>query len=347
MSAFSLSIKKNNRTLRNFWLSLIGIPIIGISLPLVFGGLRDLSSDEILYVLFFSIITTATIWEVNNLIVSYFSKQDLTANTLGTRFLRQLFVCGLFAIGIVTFFYYLSRYLFPNYSALDKGLDNLILTAATLTLLINAAYQGLFYLRRWRFSFMRTEVLKRATLRAQYEILKHQVNPYFLFSSLNALKNLVKTNKDEAVNYVQELAAVYRYVLQTKDIKSIELHKEAKFVDMYVYLLGVRYGNGLQVKFDLKKEDEKLKLPPLTLQILVENAVKYNEISREKPLFVNITSELGYITVSNNLQLRKEVEEYTKIGLKNIQEKYSTISKRNIEITKTQTEFVVKVPLLN
>jgi len=202
------------------------------------------------------------------------------------------------------------------------------------------------FLRNWKQSAVNEEKLKREILTAEYEALKNQVNPHFLFNNLTALSSLVYKDQDKAARFINQLADVYRYILEYGNDEVVTLEAEKKLLDNLVYLYKIRYGNGLTTQIEIPGWENRY-IIPMALQILFENAVKHNSFSPEEPLNIKIRHEGGYILVKNNLQPKTTVKHSGKLGLKNIQLRYKYLTDKEIFIKKTATYFQVKIPVLN
>jgi LytS/YehU family sensor histidine kinase len=215
-----------------------------------------------------------------------------------------------------------------------------------ITFLISLFLHGREFLIQWRKSAIEAEQFQKESVRAQYESLRNQVNPHFLFNSLNALTNLVYEDQDKAVRFIKQLSEVYRYVLETRDREVVPLRDELKFLDSYLFLQQIRYGNKLQITVNLS--DIQAAVPPLALQMLIENAIKHNVISEEDPLEIRMFAETGFLVVENNLH-RKNVlpGESAGLGLDNIRRRYGFLDARAMSATECDGKFVVKLPLLN
>jgi hypothetical protein len=189
------------------------------------------------------------------------------------------------------------------------------------------------------------EALKAENEKTRYAALKQQVNPHFLFNSLNTLNAIIKTDPGKAQQYVQELSYIFRYTLQSEDI--ITLGEELKFTETYGSLMRIRYGDSLQIDMDIRPEYRSYNIIPLSLQTLVENAIKHNIISRKQPLAVRISTggSAPAITVSNPVQQRKTTEEGEGIGLANLAERYRLKWQQDIAICRTGDTFSVTIPL--
>lgn len=206
---------------------------------------------------------------------------------------------------------------------------------------------AVFLLRRWRTSLTEMEKYRKENAEYRFETLRTQVNPHFLFNSLNTLSGLVYEDREKAVGFIRELSDVYRYVLDNRSRETTTLSEEVKFIRSFVYLYQLRFDNKLNVEFAIDDSDLGKLIAPMTLQLLVENAVKHNVISARKPLTIRISTDEGeYLTVRNNLQKKTTEVESSEIGLKNISSRYAYLTSKAVEITESETEFIVKVPLI-
>lgn len=191
------------------------------------------------------------------------------------------------------------------------------------------------------------EQLKQEAVQAQFSALKNQVNPHFLFNSLSILSSLVETNAKLSVQYINRLSKVYRYILEQRNAERISLKAELEFVHSYLFLLNIRFADKLQVVIDLPETDAaRYGIAPLTLQLLIENAVKHNRMSSEKPLVVTIQKQHDTLVVRNCVQLRPKAEESTGLGLQNIISRYKLLTAKPVVVDRKETEFVVQIPLL-
>ncbi|MBC8047305.1 MAG: histidine kinase [Fimbriimonadaceae bacterium] len=190
------------------------------------------------------------------------------------------------------------------------------------------------------------ERLEKENINAQLESLKTQVSPHFLFNSFNALQSLIDTDPQKAKDFLQELSKVYRYVLEHKDDLVVEIKEELSFIQSFIYLNKIRFGESLQFDTQIDAHAAKQYIPPLSLQLLVENAIKHNIVSSEKPLRIGISNENGYLIVKNNLQLRTEKIISTGIGLENLKERYRLIHNIAPEFILTKESYIAKIPVI-
>jgi LytS/YehU family sensor histidine kinase len=227
-------------------------------------------------------------------------------------------------------------------------LDEMILVGLILfsILIFTIVDLSIFLLRKWRFSLAELERFKKENAEFRFESLRSQVNPHFLFNSLNTLSSLVYEDQAKAEQFIRELSDVYRYILENRENEVIRLDKELAVAQSYIYLNRIRFGNNLQVKIDIPESSKSLLIAPFTLQLLIENSIKHNVISTKKPLSIMIGQEDNYLVVKNNMQ-KKEVKEYSSaMGLKNINSRYGFLTDRKVEINENENEFIVKIPLI-
>lgn len=180
----------------------------------------------------------------------------------------------------------------------------------------------------------------------KYRQLKSQINPHFLFNSLNVLVSLINKDSGLAVKYTKKLSAVYRYVLTRDEQDTVTVGEEVEFIGNYVSILKTRFDAGLEFRFDIRPADMSRSVPPMSLQLLVENAVKHNAVSPENPLMINISSDGNCLCVSNGISPRLSRSEGTGVGLKNLSNKYAILAGRDISVSDDGNVFSVKLPLL-
>ena len=238
------------------------------------------------------------------------------------------------------------QWAFGFYFSSERILSN-IKIALLITLLISIFMHARSFLINWKKSELDAEKMKNESLSSRYESLKNQINPHFLFNSFNALTDLIYHDQEMAAKFVKQLSVVYRYVLEQQNKELVPLEEELSFVKSYLFLEKIRYGDNLQVNYQLDF-DVPLNVPPLSVQMLIENAIKHNIISREEPLTIDIKFEGNeYIVVSNNLQ-KKAVpgDKSTGVGLKNIKARYEFLSNKLVQILEENNQFTVKLPFL-
>lgn len=189
------------------------------------------------------------------------------------------------------------------------------------------------------------EISQKNKATYQYHQLKHQMNPHFLFNSLNSLDYLIHTDPEKASDYVKSLASLYRHFMNVCEEGTILLQEEVEFVQLYTQLLSQRFDNSLKVTIDVDKAYLNTRVIPCCLQTLVENATKHNIVSKDKPLSIDITTEQGYLVVRNNLQPKVYKVASTGVGLKNISGQYKSLFGKDILINKSNDTFEVRLPI--
>jgi sensor histidine kinase YesM len=194
-----------------------------------------------------------------------------------------------------------------------------------------------------------TQVLKlqKENLQSQFEVLKQQVNPHFLFNSLNVLTSLIKADPDLAETFTEKLSKVYRYVLENKEKDLVSLSTEMDFLKAYLFLINIRFSGKIHVKIDIDNQYVEYKVLPIAVQMLIENAIKHNTYSKAQPLNIIISVDENHnLIVSNNLKMRETIMASTGVGLENISRRYALISDKTPSFKKTEEYFIAKLPLL-
>lgn len=226
----------------------------------------------------------------------------------------------------------------------NPWLINSMAVTFIISITITLSIYSWYFFQYWREGLLREEKLKQEALQSRYEAIKNQVNPHFLFNSLNVLTTLVETDQQLAVKFIKQLSEVYRYVLDQKDKELVNFDTEFNFLKSYLFLHQIRFEKGLILETD--SVFPSAMIVPLALQMLAENAIKHNIISAESPLCIGIGIEGDYIEVRNNLQLKPGPKETNNIGLANISERYKHLTGRPIEIVQNQKEFIVRLPII-
>lgn len=203
----------------------------------------------------------------------------------------------------------------------------------------------IFFYKIWSQAINREQKLREENLKYKYQNLKAQVNPHFLFNSLNTISDLIYTDPEKADSYIQKLSGIYRYILENEEIELIGLKEEIDFVKQYFELQKERTGNKVELNINIKDID-RFKIIPVSLQILVENALKHNSMSDEKPLKIHIYNDTEYIIVSNDIQKKNTLETSHKKGLQNLRERTSLTIGKELYISQENNQFTVKLPLV-
>lgn len=215
-----------------------------------------------------------------------------------------------------------------------------------VNLFLNCVNAIVFYMNQLKQTQLEAEQLKKESIEAQFEALRNQVNPHFMFNCFNVLSNLVYKDPDTSSLFIAQLSNVYRYLLQSQQKKVVTLQEELSFIESYLYLLKMRHGDNLIIEKNVTAEPDSFYVAPASLQMLIENAIKHNIVSKSNPLTIRLYSNNGSIVVSNNLQEKEFKEESTHRGLQNIQSRYRLLSDEKVVVEKLAQEFKVTIPLL-
>ena len=248
----------------------------------------------------------------------------------------------------VILYFYLEWYYGVNFiDFIAKDWYSLLKVPMGFTLIIALVLHSKEFLMSWRQVAINNEKLISENIASQYESLKNQVNPHFLFNSLNALSSLVYSNQDKAVQFIRKLSEVYRYVLDHQMDEVVSLREEMEFVESFVFLNKIRFGENLNVSITgFDKVGSQYMIPPLTVQMLLENCFKHNVVSKENHLNVDIYLESEFVVIKNNINLKKVIEHSSGLGLKNIQLRYGFLTEKQVEVIQDSDSFEVKIPLL-
>ncbi len=220
-----------------------------------------------------------------------------------------------------------------------------ILITFLISLFISLVFTAVGFFRAWRSSVLSEADLKSKMMAYKYESLRNQINPHFLFNSFNVLSDLVYDDQAQAVVFIRQMSDLFRYVLDSRDKELVSLNEELEFMKSYTAMLKTRFGDKLHLNIELNPDD-KAYIVPMTLQLLIENAVKHNEISEKFPLRINIRQNDQYIEVENAIKSKPVGEDSKNTGLKNISQQFGFFTDRKIEVQSNETTFLVRVPLI-
>lgn len=262
----------------------------------------------------------------------------------GLVMLGSCLLCVIFFISIG----YIFNYYICNFPMMEDGMlfRICLVVALAASVLILMVEFGIQIFTKWKQSLVEIERYKSQTMQAKLDNLKHQVNPHFLFNNMSVLTSLIYKDQDKAADFVQQLSKVYRYLLDQTSSELVCLEEEMKFLESYIYLLQIRYSPNLTIENRISAAQLKRLIPPFSVQLLLENAIKHNEVSTEKPLQIELSIENEMLVVKNNKNPRISEEESSQKGLKNIQSRYAFFTDKPVEIIDLPSGFIVKIPLL-
>ena len=307
--------------------------------------LKELGWPMQMNLLVASIILASVFWEILRMINLWLNQKLPFEKDISQRIIVQLFLGAIVGLSIRFVIYKFGEPYLPF------KLDSLFVAATWalyvfLPIAINLGFFTVHFIDRWRDSIIRAERLEKEKSQVQFDNLKNQLNPHFLFNALTSLNSLIFENQGLASQFLQHLSKVYRYVLQNKDKNFVTVQTELDFIQNYVFLLETRFTHSLKIKFEISEEARGRAIVPVTLQILLENALKHNIVDQAKPLYIDVLTIGDYLVVSNNLQQKKRVETSNKMGLENLKSLYRFLTEKPVLIDTTETRFNVKVPLI-
>jgi len=330
--------------------SLIIAIIIFVIERLVFSGGFNLPINELFKVFSIHFMYAFVLTTINAYFFYYLnekftwkehSKNRLIIGALGSVVLTML---GLALLRFVTLVLIFEKPLeaFLN----DENAASYYTFGLVLTLFASLVFHAIFFYRALSDKKVKEQQIVAKTETAKYESLKSQIDPHFLFNSLNVLTSLISENPSQAEKFTTKLSKVYRYVLEQKNKDLIDLDEELLFAKTYMELLKMRFENAVTFDIPDKASNPELKIIPLSLQLLLENTIKHNVVSEDNPLKVKIVEENGYLYITNNYNPKTVLEKGTKVGLNNIIERYQLITLKKVSVEKIAKKFTVKLPLL-
>ncbi|MCB0451516.1 MAG: 2TM domain-containing protein [Aequorivita sp.] len=264
-------------------------------------------------------------------------------------FLKGLFggilvtLLALFLIRIITEVLIEGRF-FSEFIAAEKIQYYYI--SFIISVVVTTIFYVVYYYRNKQQTIVKEQKIIAGTASAKFDALKNQLDPHFLFNSLNVLTSLIEENPEAATRFTTSLSKVYRYVLEQKNKELVTLEEELKFAELYMSLLAVRFEDSIVFTLPSKLENPQAKVVPLSLQLLLENAVKHNQVMPSKKLYITISEENGNLMVTNNSQPKQVLKESTGVGLHNIRDRYALLTNRPVIINESPKEFSIAIPIL-
>jgi two-component sensor histidine kinase len=340
----------NNKYTREFPRALaIGFTVFCIIVLINFLNGNEIAFDDrmkstLLYTLLYSVSlhlanTTLFIFLDNFFKEERFSKKRILVGFLSSFFL-SLFIIFLLRVfeDVVIEGRTLNQFLKK-----EKASNYIVSSVFTFIILLIVHF---IYLYKWyQENKLKEQKIIAGSASAQFESLKNQIDPHFLFNSLNVLSSLIEENPDAAQKFTTSLSKVYRYVLEQKDKDLVSVEEELKFAKTYMNLLKMRFENS--ITFEVPEfENDEAKVVPLSLQLLLENCIKHNIVSEKKPLHIKVYIEVNELIIENNKQIKEVLQDRKGVGLQNIVSRYAILTKRNVIIQESETLFRVKIPIL-
>ena len=294
------------------------------------------------------LITVLLIWESNHGLFRFFEHRDSRLSRKLTPLVPFFLASLISTVLIATAATYTVFYFWPVPSV-EYG-DQLKLSLAfafRINLFLHTVNAIIYFNSKFKNTLVEAERLKTISVESQFEALRNQINPHFLFNSLNVLSEVVHQDADLASNFIKQLANVYRYLLYHQEHKTVSLSTEMDFIDAFVFLLKIRFEDQVVVNDDTATVDrEAFQLPPASVQLLVENAIKHNVTSRKCPLHINIFIDGEFLVVQNVLQRKANDTIPGGVGLNNIKMRYQHLVNKKVEVIEDGEFFTVKLPMI-
>ncbi len=262
-------------------------------------------------------------------------------------FLKSLVVVLVMSPAVLLIFLLFDRLNILGYSMTNEDLKEGLFLGFAVNLIFLTLWEAMYLMEKYKENLAEREILQQMSLQQEFDVLKSQVNPHFLFNCFNTLSSLIVEDPQRADSFLNELSKVYRYLLRNNESSLSTLQNELNFIESYFKLLKTRHGEAVQFQLEIDKRYNHYLLPSLSLQLLVENAVKHNVLSKNKPLMIDIfTTAANRLVVSNNLQRRTKKGPSNRIGLDNIRTKYELLRQRGFQVMEDGRSFTVVLPLI-
>ena len=345
-----------NKNIFSFKSTKVGVKIC-LKLTLIFGVIfvlinQQFSPKAIGFVFLISAMYSFGLGLGNGMLNEYLDSKWSWVKETQKRLVAGIFATLLYTIIAVLIIDYIQLVLISGYDFSEFFEGRLLLTHI-FTIIGYLAISVFFHARGFMMNWKASQTQKSnkieivaKTETAKFESLKNQIDPHFLFNSLNVLTSLIGENPKQAERFTTKLSKVYRYVLEQRNKELIPLSEELNFARAYMELLQMRFEDAIQFDIPSEISNEELKIVPLSLQLLLENAVKHNVVSSNKPLKLRIFEENGSLIIENNINHKETIGKSTKVGLKNITDRYNLLTRRSVKITNDGLIFRISLPLL-
>jgi sensor histidine kinase YesM len=335
------------KTLNDRWLRLAGIPLMAVLGQWLFFDSRGIAMHQSVWVRYgLSIVTVSMLWELFRVAIRYARWRYPNAGQEGRRISLQLLLFVLATVAVRLLMTVVSDQLgLRPFPPLSRFAYYVLITLLSM-IPIAAIYEVVYFYQRWKATYVEAEELRKINLQVQIESLLTQVNPHFLFNNLNALSSLIQTNPKQAGIFLDELSSVYRYLLQINHAPVGTLRQEVQFIRAYIHLLQTRFGAALTVQVNVPDRWLSHHIPTLSLQTLLDNALKHNVASVSRPLLVCIDVQDGQLVVENNVQKKTLAVATRRGGLDTLFQKYQLLNQPTAEVIETTDTFRVALPLL-
>ncbi|WP_103068268.1 sensor histidine kinase [Aquimarina sediminis] len=334
----------------DIWFSVIGILIISLITNYLFNNPSERASIVLVVIGWFAaLINVICDWFIIRSILIFLRKKypDFKDDFKRIIFLLFAIICVILFVDFTMGFLLAQFFIFLGFESSHMVILRVLLPVFLIIIMTMAIYEAIYYYVRLKKSIREEEQTKQVMIQAQLDTLRNQAQPHFLFNSLNTLRDIIDNDtKEDAKDFVDNLSGVYRFIIESDNSNLISLEKELKFAKAYIHIQSERFGDNLKVNWDIPEDKHSAMIVPMSIQLLLENAIKHNIVSKAKPLLVTVVIKGDTLVVSNKIQAKSTQTPSTKIGLKNIEQRYILISKKSPEIINDGNQFTVVLPLL-
>lgn len=338
------NVKLNDSLIRG-----LGIPFFGVAIPNIAGLFGELTYNDTAYWLgyFYFIALAALIWQGNRYLL-FRTRQRFTWFDKPIEKLILLLVNNIFYTSPLTVAWLCLWYKFAGFPTIHwDAIQLVVLINVICVLFVTHVYETVFMVKEQQGEQLRNAELSRAKAEAELEALKNQIDPHFMFNSLNSLSYLITTDTHKASLFTENLADIYRYILSQKEQTLVMLEDELDFTHKYTELLHLRFGNAIVFKKHFNGSlDKQFLIPPTSVFVALENAVKHNELSEQFPLQVNINLHHDHLVITNKMRPKRNLQHSSGIGLRNLNERFKITVGKPIASDKNNNEFEVRLPLI-
>jgi len=327
--------------------TLIGIPVLALLITILFFHSYGDSFREFMIAYAWSLAICATQWLGNSFIYGLLDKKYsweehlVKRAILGSLALITYSATAFMLVQVIM--YHIVVGSLPE-NPVSWGLRSSYV-AILISFIVSLFFVAVGFFQNWKKSLLETERFKAEMLQYKYEALQNQINPHFLFNSFNVLSDLVYEDKKKAVSFINQLSHLFRYVLDSREKELVPIKEELEFIDAYSSLLQTRFEDKLIIQQDFRAKEQEM-IVPMTLQLLIENSVKHNEISSGQPLTIRISRNKQNLRVENNLQLKTDSADSKGTGILNIKQQFSFFTNKQVQILENDKLFAVEVPII-
>jgi len=329
---------------------LVGGAVFIVSFLIRFASLGTAVFSNDLYIYFlYCMLYSVVLYIVNvaifELLDRVFQENRFSPKRIIIGFISSFFI-SLFVIGILRIFtqVVIQKQSLVTFMTNEKAAN--YVESSVITFIVLLVFHSLHFYKIYQENKITQQKIIAGNANAKFESLKNQIDPHFLFNSLNVLSSLIEENPDNAQRFTTSLSKIYRYVLEQKDKELVSVEDELSFAKTYMNLLKMRFENSLYYELPTENINPEAKVVPLSLQLLLENTVKHNVVSEQKPLHIRIFIDGDYLAIQNDLQKKEVLQDRQGVGLQNIVSRYGIITDRKVKVQEDEKNFTVRIPIL-